>query len=51
MNENNIIGVKTAKYYVSVCFRVNHKLIAHMFFEMKDLGLIEFVNHTEIKIL
>ncbi|KKM69991.1 hypothetical protein LCGC14_1445190 [marine sediment metagenome] len=51
VNRDNIIGVKDAKYYVSVCFRVNHKLIAQMFFEMKDLGLIEFVNQAEIKIL
>ncbi len=51
MDRNNIIGVKAAKYYVSVCFRVNHKLISKMFFEMKDLGMIEFVNHTEIKVL
>ena len=51
VDRDNIIGVKAAKYYVSVCFRVSHKIISQMFFEMKDLGLIEFVNHTEIKIL
>ena len=50
-DRDNIIGVKDAKYYVSVCFRVSHIIIARMFFEMKDLGLIEFVNQAEIKIL
>ncbi len=50
-NRNNVIGVKAAKYYVAICFRVSHQVIAQMFFEMKDLGLIEFVNHTEIKII
>ena len=50
-NRDKVIGVKAAKYYVSVCFRVNHKLTAQMFFEMKDLGLIEFVNQTEIRVL
>ncbi len=50
-DKNNIIGVRAAKYYVSVCFRVNHKIIGKMFIEMKDLGLINFVNHTEIKVL
>ncbi len=51
VDRDNIIGVKAAKYYVSVCFRVSNIIIAQMFFELKDLGLIEFINHTQIKIV
>ncbi len=49
--DEQLIKIPEARYIISVCFRVNKKLIGRILTDMKHWGLIEFFNGKFIKVL